>query len=92
MDTTGVLMPKTVEGVKANLVAYLINHQPTPNDPMAQAHRSALESLAILGDKLTPRKEKTTHQGSGSKHRSKDAHDNITQSKINKAHRRCAAR
>jgi hypothetical protein len=55
---------------------------------MAQAHRGALESLAILGDKLTPRKEKTTHQGSGSKHRSKDACDDITQSKIDKARRR----
>ena len=72
--------------------AYLINHQPTPNGPMPQAYRGALESLAILGDKLGPRKEKTTHQGSGSKHRSKDARDDITQSKIDKARRRHAAR
>jgi hypothetical protein len=59
---------------------------------MAQAHRGALEILAILGDKLTPRKEKTAHQGSGSNHRSKDARDDITKSKIDKARRRCAAR
>jgi hypothetical protein len=52
----------------------------------------ALESLAILGDEHTPRKEKTTHQGSGSKHRSKDARDDITQSKVDKAHRRRFAR
>jgi hypothetical protein len=70
----------------------LINNQPTSNDPMAQARRGALESLAILGDKFTPRKEKTTHQGSGFKHRSKDARDDITHSKIDKARRRRAAR
>jgi hypothetical protein len=92
MDTAGMVGPKTVVGAIANLADYLINHKPTPNDPMAQAHRGALESLAILGDKLTPRKEKTTHQHSGSKHRSKDARDDITQSKINKAHHRCVAR
>jgi hypothetical protein len=59
---------------------------------MEQAHRGALESLAILGDKLTPRKEETTNQGSGSKHRSKDARDDITQSKLDKARHRRAAR
>jgi hypothetical protein len=51
---------------------------------MAQDHRGALESLAILRDKLTPRKEKTTHQGSGSKHRSKHARGDITQRKLTK--------
>jgi hypothetical protein len=88
IDTTGTIRPKTVKGATANITAYLINNQPTSNDLMAQAHRGALESLAILGDKLTPRKEKTTHHGSGSKHRSssKDARDDITQSKIDKAH------
>ena len=85
MDTADMLRPNTVEGATANLAAYLINHQPTPDGPMAQAHRGALESLAILGDKLVPRKEKATHQGSGSKHRSKDARDDITQSRIDKA-------
>jgi hypothetical protein len=39
MDTAGMIMPKTVEGATANLAAYLINHQPTPDEPMAQAHR-----------------------------------------------------
>jgi hypothetical protein len=87
-----MVRPKTVEGATTNLAAYLFNHQPTPNDPMAQAHRGALESLTILGDKLTPRKDKTTHQGSGSKHRSKDSRDDITYSKIDKARRRRAAR
>jgi hypothetical protein len=38
MNTPGMIMPKTVEGATANLAAYLINHQPTLNDPMAQAH------------------------------------------------------
>jgi hypothetical protein len=87
MDTTGMLRPKTVEGATSNLAVYLINNQPTPDNPMAPAHRDALESLAILGDKLTPRKEKATHHGSGSRHRSssKDAHDDITQSTIDKA-------
>jgi hypothetical protein len=92
MDTAGMLRPNTIKGVTANLAAYLVNHQPAPNGPMAQAHRGALESTAILGDKLTPRKEKSTHQGSGSKHHSKDAHDDITRSKIDKARRRHAAR
>jgi hypothetical protein len=92
MDTVCMVRPKTVERATPNLAAYLINHQPTPNDPMAQAHRGALESLAILGDKLTPRKEKTTHQGSGSKHRSKDVRDDITPSKIDKARHRRATR
>jgi hypothetical protein len=87
-----MIRQKTVDGATANLAAYLINHQPTPNDPMAQAHGGALESLAILGDKLTPRKEKITHHDSGSKDRSKDACDDITQSKIDKAHRQHAAR
>jgi hypothetical protein len=91
MDTAGMIRPKTSEGATANHVAYLINHSPTPNDPMVQAHRGALESLAILGDKLAPRKEKNTHQGSGSKH-PKDARNDITQSKIDKARRRRAAR
>jgi hypothetical protein len=92
MDTTGMLRQKTVEGAIANLAAYLINHQPIADGPVAQAHRGALESLAILGDKLAPRKEKTVHQGSGSRHRSKDARDDITQSIIDKARRRCATR
>jgi hypothetical protein len=70
--------PKTVEGATTNLTAYLINNQLTSNDPMAQAHRGALEILAVLRDKLTPIIEKTTHQGSGSKNRSKDARDDIT--------------
>jgi hypothetical protein len=78
MDTAGMVRPNTVKGATANLTTYLINNQPTSNDLMAQAHRGALEILVILGDKLTPRKEKTTHQGSGSKHRSKHAHDDIT--------------
>jgi hypothetical protein len=58
---------------------------------MVHAHRGALESLAILGDKLAPRKEKNMYQGSGSKHL-KDARNDITQSKIDKARRRCATR
>ena len=37
MDTAGMIRPKTVEGATANLAAYLINHQPTPDGPMAQA-------------------------------------------------------
>ena len=80
MDTAGMIRPKTVEGATANLAAYLINNQPTADNPMAPAHRGALESLAILGDKLTPRKEKSAHHGSGSKHRSssKDARDDNT--------------
>ncbi|KAK1695701.1 hypothetical protein QYE76_012398 [Lolium multiflorum] len=59
---------------------------------MAQAHRGALESLAILGNNLVPQKEKTTAQASGSKHRARDARDEITQSRIDKARRRRAAR
>jgi hypothetical protein len=92
MDTTGMLRPKTVEGATSNLPAYLINHQPTADGPVAQAHGGALESLAILGDKLSPRKEKTVHQGIGSRHRSKDARDDITQSRIDKARHRRGAR
>jgi hypothetical protein len=83
---------KNRRGSTANLAAYLINYQPAPEGPMAQAHRGALESLAILGDKLVPRKEKSTHHGSGSRHRLKDARDDITQSRIDKARRRRAAR
>jgi hypothetical protein len=79
MDTAGMIRPKSAKGATANLAAYLINHSPAPNDPIAQAHRGALKSLEILGDKLAPRKEKNTHQGSGSKH-PKDARNNITQS------------
>jgi hypothetical protein len=77
MDTSGMLRPKTIEEATSNLVAYLINNQPTSENPMASAHRGALQSLAILGDKLTPRKEKTTHHGSGSKHCS-SSKDDIT--------------
>jgi hypothetical protein len=56
---------------------------------MAPAHWGALESLGIIGDKLIPRKEKSRHHGSGSRHRSssKDARNDITQSKIDKARR-----
>jgi hypothetical protein len=92
MDTAGMIRPKTAEGATANLAAYLINHPPPPSDPTTQAHRGALESLAILRDKLAPRKERSTHHGSGSKHHSKDARNDITQSKIDKARRRRAAR
>jgi hypothetical protein len=70
MDMAGMLRPKTVEGVTANLAAYLINNQPTPVNPMAPAHRGALESLGIIGDNPIPRKEKSSHHGSGSRHRS----------------------
>jgi hypothetical protein len=72
----------------------LINNQPIPDNPMAPAHHRALESIGIIGDKLIPRKEKSSHHDSGSRHRSssKDASDDITQSKIDKARRRCAAR
>jgi hypothetical protein len=58
MDIAGMLRPKTVEVATVNLVAYLINNQPTPGNPMALAHRGALDSLAILGDKLTPGRRK----------------------------------
>jgi hypothetical protein len=92
MDTAGMIRPKTAEGATANLAAYLVNHPPAPNNLMAQAHRGALESLAILGDKLALRNEKSAHQGSGSKHHPKDARNDITQRKIDKARRRCAAR
>jgi hypothetical protein len=91
-DTAGMLRPKTIEGATANLAAYLINQQPAPEGPMAQAHQGALESLAILGNNLVPRKEKTVLQASGSKHHSRDARDEITQSRIDKARRRRAAR
>ncbi|KAK1684257.1 hypothetical protein QYE76_045105 [Lolium multiflorum] len=89
-DTAGMPRPKNVAGATANLAAYLINQR--PEGSMAQAHRGALESLAILGDNLVPRKEKTTLQASGSKHRARDARDEITQSRIDKARRRRAAR
>ncbi|KAK1683241.1 hypothetical protein QYE76_044089 [Lolium multiflorum] len=89
-DTAGMLRPKTVEGATANLAAYLVNQR--PEGSMVQAHRGALESLAILGDKLVPRKEKASPQDGGSKHRSRDARDEITQSRIDKARRRRAAR
>jgi hypothetical protein len=46
MDTAGMIGPKTPKGATTNLAAYLINHPSAPNDPMAQAHRGALESLA----------------------------------------------
>ncbi|KAK1607275.1 hypothetical protein QYE76_030948 [Lolium multiflorum] len=82
--------PKNVAGATANLAAYLINQR--PEGSMAQAHRGALESLAILGNNLVPQKEKTTAQASGSKHRARDARDEITQSRIDKARRRRAAR
>ncbi|KAK1619631.1 hypothetical protein QYE76_025148 [Lolium multiflorum] len=59
---------------------------------MAQAHRGALESLAILGNNLVAQKEKTMVQGSGSKHHARDARDEITQSRIDKARRRRATR
>ncbi|KAK1630906.1 hypothetical protein QYE76_005221 [Lolium multiflorum] len=77
-------------GATANLAAYLINQR--PEGSMAQAHRGALESLAILGNNLVPQKEKTTLQASGSKHHARDARDEITQSRIDKARRRRAAR
>ncbi|KAK1603321.1 hypothetical protein QYE76_016673 [Lolium multiflorum] len=89
-DTAGMPRPKTVAGATANLAAYLINQR--PEGSMAQAHRGALESLAILGDNLVPRKDKTTLQASGSKHHARDARDEITQSRIDKARRRRAAR
>ncbi|KAK1612189.1 hypothetical protein QYE76_035862 [Lolium multiflorum] len=60
-------------------------------DNIGSAHRGALESLAILGHNLVPPKEKTL-QASGSKHRAKDARDEITQSRIDKARRRRAIR
>ena len=82
--------PKTVAGATANLAAYLISQR--PEGSMAQAHRGALESLAILGNNLVPQKEKTTTQASGSKHHARDARDEITQSRIDKARRRRAAR
>ncbi|KAK1643450.1 hypothetical protein QYE76_061255 [Lolium multiflorum] len=59
---------------------------------MAQAHRGALESLAILGNNLVPQKERTMVQGSGSKHHARDARDDITQSRVDKARRRRATR
>ncbi|KAK1667394.1 hypothetical protein QYE76_055553 [Lolium multiflorum] len=86
----GMPRPKTVAGATANLAAYLINQR--PEGSMAQAHRGALESLAILGNNLVPQKEKTTVQASGSKHHARDARDEITQSRIDKARRRRAAR
>ncbi|KAK1666086.1 hypothetical protein QYE76_054245 [Lolium multiflorum] len=89
-DTAGMPRPKNVAGPTANLAAYLINQR--PEGSMAQAHRGALESLTILGNNLVPQKEKTTAQASGSKHRARDARDEITQSRIDKARRRCAAR
>jgi hypothetical protein len=79
-DTAGMPRPKTVAGATANLAAYLINQR--PEGSMAQAHRGALESLAILGDNLVPRKDKTMLQASGSKHHARDARDEITQSRI----------
>ncbi|KAK1627267.1 hypothetical protein QYE76_001582 [Lolium multiflorum] len=89
-DTAGMPRPKTVAAATANLAAYLINQR--PEGSMAQAHRGALESLAILGNNLVPQKEKTMVQGSGSKHHARDARDEITQSRIDKARRRRATR
>jgi hypothetical protein len=54
MDMAGMLRPKTVEGVTANLAAYLINNQPTPDNPMAPAHRGALGSLGSSGTSSSP--------------------------------------
>ncbi|KAK1695364.1 hypothetical protein QYE76_012061 [Lolium multiflorum] len=79
-DTAGMPRPKNIAGATANLAAYLINQR--PEGSMAQAHRGALESLAILGNNLVPQKEKTTAQASGSKHRARDARDEITQSRL----------
>jgi hypothetical protein len=82
MDSARILRPKTVEGETAHIAAYLINNQPTPDDLMAPFHRVTLESLGIIGDKLTPRKDTSSYHSCGSRHRSssKDAHDDITQS------------
>ncbi|KAK1680819.1 hypothetical protein QYE76_041667 [Lolium multiflorum] len=89
-DTAGMPRPKTVAGATANIAAYLINQR--PEGSMAQAHRGALESLAILGNNLVPQKERTMVQASGSKHHARDARDEITQSRIDKARRRRVAR
>jgi hypothetical protein len=62
MDIAGILRPKSVEGAIANLAAYLINHQSIADGPIAQAHLGALESLAILGEKLAPRYDCTSRQ------------------------------
>jgi hypothetical protein len=87
MDSARILSPKTVEGATAHIAAYLINNQPTPGDPMGPVHWVGLESLGIIDDKLTPNKDKYSHHSSGSRHRSssKDARDDITRSKIDKA-------
>ena len=58
MDTAGIIRPKTAEGAAAHLAAYLVNNPPAPNDPRVPLHRVALESIGILGESITPRKDK----------------------------------
>jgi hypothetical protein len=53
-DSAGIIRPKTKEGAAAHLAAYLINNPPPPNDPRAQLHRMALESIGILGNDFMP--------------------------------------
>jgi len=116
MDSVGLMRPKTAEGAAVQLAAYLVGNPPAPDAPQAALHRVAIESLGILGERITPKApagagnsprhasgsrqchsrspDKSPWHGSGSRRRSpaKDARDDITQSKIDRARRRRAAR
>jgi hypothetical protein len=60
MDTAGIIRPKMAEGAAAHLATYLVNNPPAPNDLRVPLHRVAVESIGIIGEELTPRKEKSS--------------------------------
>ena len=96
VDSAGLLRPKNAEAATAQLAAYLVGNPPPPNDPRAAQHQVALESLGIIGNKLIapapatpgPTTALYRHQSpqGGSSHK-RDARDDITQQKVDKARR-----
>ena len=55
MYSAGLMRPKIAEGAAVQLAAYLVGNPPIPDDPRSALHRVAIDSLGILGDRLTPK-------------------------------------
>jgi hypothetical protein len=59
VDEQGNIMPKTPEAALVAAQAYLYTKQPNLGEPREHMHRSALQGLILVGNKLTSKEEET---------------------------------
>jgi hypothetical protein len=86
VDEQGNIIPKTPEAALVAAQTYMYTTQPSPGDPREHMHRTALQGLRMVGNKLTAKGEeahrnKETHKPRSPRRHNSPRHRNSRQSR-----------